>query len=87
MQTILKQYGVPTLIILLAAAVVCVAFLPLAGTEWADGFRLTTDVVQEEGVPAGGIIMIVGPLIKVAILMGIGALLTALGRRLARIRR
>ncbi len=87
MQAIFKQFGVPTLIILLAAAVVSVAILPLAGTEWAEGFRMSAVIVSEDEGAVGGIVTIIGPLIKVAALMGIGALLTALGRRLARIRR
>ena len=83
----MKQYGVPILIILLAAVLVCVAFLPLGSTQWPNGFRVATDPAVEEGDSAGGIIMIIGPLIKVTILMGIGVLLTALGRQLARLKR
>lgn len=90
--SILKDNLIPTLIILLAGLIVSFAAVPLQNTEWADGIRtgFSEDgegsereeadgerAVGEEGRP-GGVIMIIGPLIKVTILMGIGGLLTAL---------
>ena len=90
--TVLKENLVPTLIILLAGLIVSFAAVPLQNTEWAEGFR--TGVSERgEGVEAAGAegseggqeggtpssaLMVVGPLIKVTILMGIGGLLTAL---------
>lgn len=85
---------VPTLIILLAGLIVSFAALPLQNTEWAEGFRTGVSERgevseaegvagnaggEEEGEPSGGVLIVIGPLIKVAILMGIGGLLTALG--------
>lgn len=87
MLTFLKQSIVPTLIILAAAALVIIAVLPLAQTDWADGFRTgfggegTEQVAEAEGFEGedgrpSGIIIYVMSSVKVFILMGIGALLT-----------
>ena len=88
MTTFLKESLVPTLIILVAAAVVVLAGLPLAQTDWADGMRSnfggqgTEQVVEAEDSRGGedmGVFVYVAPLFKVTILMGIGGLLTASG--------
>ncbi|MEM7134208.1 MAG: hypothetical protein AAF702_48510 [Chloroflexota bacterium] len=80
--TILKENLVPTLIILLAGLIVSFAAVPLQNTEWAEGIRTEVgegaEGAEGEGSPPGGIIMIIAPLLKVTILMGIGGLLTAL---------
>lgn len=74
----------PTLIILVAGLIVSFAAVPLQNTEWAEGFRseITAEggeeELGEEGEMAGGIIMVIGPLLKVTILMGIGVGLTSL---------
>ena len=86
--TVLKENLVPTLIILLAGLIVSFAAVPLQNTEWAEGFRTGVSERGEgveaagaegsEGGQPSGVFMVVGPLIKVTILMGIGGLLTAL---------
>jgi hypothetical protein len=83
-----KESFIPTLIILAAAALVVLASIPLAQTDWAEGFRSGfggegAEQVAEagdgerEGGDMGAFIYL-APLIKVTILMGIGGLLTAL---------
>ena len=90
--TVLKRNLVPTLIILLAGLIVSFAAVPLQNTEWAEGFRTGVSEsgggVEAEGAEGseggeedsapGGVLIVIGPLIKVTILMGIGGLLTAL---------
>lgn len=82
MLTFLKQSVVPALIILVAAALIVIAVLPLAQTDWADSIRTgfdgegTDQVAETEGGKPSGIIVYVMSLVKVFILMGIGALLT-----------
>ena len=88
MLTFIKESFVPTLIILAAAALVVLASIPLAQTDWAEGFRSgfggegTEQVTEveagedEEAPPAAA--MLVLPLVKVTLLMSIGGLLTAL---------
>lgn len=87
MNLIKKNIG-PILIILAASALVVLAALPVGNTEWAEGFRSDFGEAGEgaEGFPEGEggegapprVLLIVGPLIKVTILMGIGAGLTSL---------
>ncbi|MCB0132681.1 MAG: hypothetical protein KDD78_17585 [Caldilineaceae bacterium] len=94
--TTAKSYFVPTLIILLAGLVVSFAALPLANTEWAEGFR--TDVGEEQpaaqegagqaeaGEPQmGGVATAILPVVKVMLFMGVGVLLTMLGRGIVRL--
>lgn len=82
--TFIRNNLVPTLIILAAGLIVSFAAVPLQNTEWAEGFRTESGEERgEEGFGAegempGGIIMVIGPLIKVTILMGIGVGLTSL---------
>lgn len=86
--TVLKENLVPTIIILLAGLIVSFAAVPLQDTEWADGFRTEVgergEGVEAEGAESreggqpSGVLSVIGPLIKVTILMGIGGLLTAL---------
>ena len=96
--TLIKENFFPTLIILVASAIVILAALPAANSEWAEGIRNNSRDQREgqqfeegEGGEGGegreaaegrgrpsGVFMIVAPLIKVTILMGIGGLLTAL---------
>ena len=81
---LIRNNLVPTLVILVAGLIVSFAVVPLQDTEWAEGFRTEVGAegveegFGEEGEMPGGAIMVILPLIKVSILMGIGALLTAL---------
>jgi len=88
---VLKENLLPTLIILLAALLVSFAVLPLQNSEWADGFRVGSEsgvaeqsaegaaTAASEEPPIAGVAQILLPLVKVAAIMGIGGLLTALG--------
>ncbi len=90
MLVFLKANFVPTLIISAAAALVILASIPLAQTDWAENFRSRssgerserTDEAHNENrtreVRDMGILIYVAPLFKVAILMGVGGLATAL---------
>lgn len=87
--TFIKTNAVPTLIILIAAAVVILASWPLAQTEWAEEMRIEAageQVAEEtpEDVP-GGVMVYVAVLIKFAALTGIGAGLTMLVTRVIRL--
>ncbi|MEM7346040.1 MAG: hypothetical protein AAF485_17510 [Chloroflexota bacterium] len=81
---VFKETLMPIVIILIASAIVVAAVLPLAQTEWADGFRTEATVeTSEEGFegedgPTIGIAIYILPLLKVIIFMGVGGLLTAL---------
>lgn len=86
--TVLKENLVPTLLILLAGLLVSLAAVPLQNTEWADGIRSgvseggevveAADAEGSEGNAPSPVFVVVAPLIKVTLLMGIGGLLTAL---------
>ncbi|MDM8528077.1 hypothetical protein QUF58_07660 [Anaerolineales bacterium HSG24] len=88
MKTFIKESFVPTLIILVASALVILAVLPLAQTDWAETVRSSPEHEQEdmeqmteEGEHAEHPSTVVGfvlSFIKVTIQMGIGGLLTAL---------
>lgn len=87
---LIKDNFWPTLIIIVASFVVVFAFWPLENSSFADGFR-TGEVVAGEGgeEPFGENGRLTGaaallPLIKVAALMGIGVLFTAIGTGIAR---
>lgn len=73
----------PILAITIAAAIVMVLLAPLDATEWANGLRAGFSAESgdafEEG--PGGTLMIVAPLIKITILMGVPALITMGVRR------
>jgi len=85
---LLKENLVPTLIILLAGLLISFAAVPLQNTEWAEGMRAEADGHNEgaeregrEGPPdglLGSVLMVLLPLVKVSLLMGIGVLLTTL---------
>lgn len=82
---LVKENFIPTLIILLAGLIVSFAVVPLQNTEWADTIRAaaSVDVEANEGfegedAPTTGALMMLLPLVKVAIFMGVGAALTAL---------
>lgn len=68
----------PILAITIAAAIVMLLIAPLDATAWADGIRGSVTAVGGEGSEElpGGIIMIIGPLIKITLLMGVPALIT-----------
>ena len=99
--TTAKSYFVPTLIILLAGLIVSFAALPLANTEWAAGFRTDMGEEQptnqagsgqaagrqaEAGEPEmGGVATAILPVVKVMLFMGVGVLLTMLGRGIIRL--
>lgn len=88
---LIKENLGPTLIILFASALVIMAAWPVENSAWAEGIRSQPDHHGPEGGegerheggeregPPGGIAMIFLPMVKVAILMGIGGLFTALG--------
>lgn len=92
---LLRKNLVPILIILAAGLIVSFAAVPLEDTAWAEGIRTEASAAGgaegfgDEGEMPGGIIMVIGPLIKVTILMGIGVGLTSLGawiiRRIRRV--
>ena len=68
----------PIVAIAIAAAIVMFLLAPLEATEWANGFRAGVSAENVEGFEAGpgGIAIIIGPLIKVTLLMGVPALIT-----------
>ena len=83
--TIIKKNLVPMLIILVAGLVVSFAAIPLQNTEWAENMRTEVGAegeeradFAEEGGPPNSSLMIILPLVKVTVLMGIGGALTAL---------
>ena len=88
--TTARTYFVPTLIILLAGLIVSFAALPLANTGWAESFRTgseeqfvdqeNAEQTGEEEPETGGVAMMILPLIKVMLFMGVGVLLTMLVR-------
>ena len=89
MDLIRKNIG-PLLIILAAAAIVVLATWPLESSQFAEGFR-TPEVLEaggeegfEGGEALGGIALIIGPLIKVTLLMGIGVFFTWVGSLIGR---
>jgi len=92
----IRENLVPTLIILIAGLIVSFAVVPLQNTEWAESLRVES---SEGGEPEGFgdgenappmALLIILPLVKVSLLMGIGGGLTALVfwiiRRVKRIR-
>ena len=89
----LKDWIVPSIIILAASAIVIFAFWPLENSDFAEGFR-SGEVIESEGAepeePFGPEGRLTGfaallPMIKVAAFMGIGVLFTAIGRGVARL--
>ena len=89
MTLIRKNIG-PVLIILVAAALIIFATWPLENSQFAEGFR-GTEVIEPggeagfEGEEAlGGILLFVGPLIKVTLFMGVGVFFTWVGSSIAR---
>ena len=86
--TLIKENLRPMLIILVAGLLVSFAALPLANTEFAEGVRgrardgaatenVDAQTATEEEVALSGLLLLL-PLVKVALLMGVGAGLTAL---------
>lgn len=89
--TTIKNNLVPALLILFAGLIIGFAAVPLENTEWAESIRAGVGIGGEggeglagEGQSPASVVALIGPLIKVAALMGIGALLTALGLWLIR---
>ncbi len=87
---LIKDNFWPTVIIIVAAFIVIFAFWPLENTSFADGFRTGGEIAEtaEEGFGENG--RLTGfaallPMIKVAALMGIGVLFTAIGTGVARL--
>ena len=81
----LRESMWPILAITIASAVVMLLIAPLEATEWAAGIRAGLSAEGTEAIEGGapsGLIAIIGPLIKITILMGIPALLTFSARRL-----
>ena len=88
--TLIKQNLVPIVIILAAGLIVSFAAVPLENSEWAESIRAESSAGGEEegldgeGELPNGAVLVILPLIKVTILMGIGAGLTAFVLRLIR---
>ena len=87
--TVVKENIVPTLIIFVAGLIVSFAAMPLANTEFAEGIRGDSPIESAEAESAGEDIALSGalvllPLVKVAVIMGIGAGLTVLVASLIR---
>ncbi len=90
MKAFIKESFAPTLIILVASALVVLAMLPLAQTNWAESVRsnpgheredmepMTETEAGEHTEPPSAAVGFVFSLIKVTLQMGIGGLLTAL---------
>ncbi len=80
----LKDSILPIVIIIVASALVVLASMPLAQTEWADDMRgefvgegaESDNAGEGEAPPDMGVLIYIAPLIKVTLLMGIGAGLT-----------
>ncbi len=87
--TFFKKTVLPVLIILFAASLVVLIALPLQETGFADGLRLETvestelteSPAESNTMPAALMFIAVslGSLIKVALFMGVGGLLTTAG--------
>ncbi|TWU18260.1 hypothetical protein [Allorhodopirellula heiligendammensis] len=77
----------PILFIVVAASIVVLLIAPLYQTQWAAGMRAGAASDVGEGVKGSdpsGAIRFIGPLLKIAILMGVPALVTLGIRRLIR---
>lgn len=82
---IIKENLIPILIILVAGLVVSFAAVPLQDTDWAENMRMEVGAegeeranFTEENSPPNSSLLVILPLVKVTILMGIGGALTAL---------
>ncbi len=79
---VIRENLMPTLLILIAGLIVSFAVVPLQSTEWAENFRAESgegggEGFEGEGAPPMALLIIL-PLVKVSLLMGIGGGLTAL---------
>ena len=67
----------PIIAIVIASAILMLLLAPLASTEWADVMRGAVSAEEGfEGATSFSIVMIIGPLIKITLLMGIPGLIT-----------
>ncbi len=91
--TLIKNNLLPVAIVLAAVVLIIVLALPLADTEWANGFRVTDaaggegeSFLEESGTASVFLFLLLlfVPVAKVALLMGVGGLLTALIRWLSK---
>lgn len=90
---LIQENLAPTLIILIAGLIISFAVVPLQDTEWAESIRMSAggfdENFEEDGMSEGEsfsrIAMVIFPLIKVTLLMGVGGLLTALVLSIIRI--
>ena len=86
---LIKNNLIPALIILAAATLIIILALPLANTEWAEGFRTTgatgteTEPIAEGNTPPA-LLSLILPVFKVMIFMGVGGLLTTFVRRVSK---
>lgn len=75
----LREMIRPILAIIIASAILMLLLSTLDATAWADGFRAgvsaETPAASESDTP-GGIVNIIGSLIKITLLMGVPALIT-----------
>lgn len=92
--TTIKENLVPSLILIIAALVVAIASIPLQNTEWAEGIRAGFEAGEtvagaegeagETDPPDIGVAIYFLPLVKVSLLMGIGAFFTWLAKHIIR---
>jgi len=78
-----RETIVPILAITVASAILMMLLSPLDATQWAEGFRVGSEVGAEEEL-GGGIASIIGPLLKITVLMGVPGLITLGVRNLIR---
>ena len=81
----LRESIQPLLVITIVSAIVMLLLAPLETTEWAAGFREGFSAEGGEGFEGdgpGGVILLIAPLIKITMLMGVPALITLGVRRL-----
>ena len=77
----LKESIWPIILIIIASTIIMLAIAPLDSSEWAEGMRADFSAETEsepsaDGERPSGIFMLIGPLIKITILMGIPGLIT-----------
>ena len=89
---LIKNNLVPVVIILLAAALVILLVSPLESTGFAEGIRASLSAEgaranegAERSIPAFALVIL--PVFKVVILMGVGVVLTSLGLWMSRLGR
>ena len=78
----LRQSIGPIVAIIIASALMMFAIAPLDSSEWAESVRAGFSAEEGEGEPfaegegPSGILLVIGPLLKITFLMGIPGLIT-----------